>query len=93
MITNETILAKGFNKDHRISSSFPREILTDFTPFEIKDENDNKWIPISAVCGKFYTLINVSNPENKNETRLVYSFKDMIFKHKKSTFHITLWRM
>lgn len=81
MITNGQILAKGFNKDYRIYPSLPREILTEFTPFEIKDKNNIKWIPISAVCGKYYTLFNVSNPENRNETRLVYSFKDILDDH------------
>lgn len=78
LITNGIIHAKGFNKDHRMCSFLPREILTDFTPFEIKDMSNIKWTPISAVCGKFYTLINVSNPEDGNETRLVYSFKDIL---------------
>lgn len=81
MITNGTILAKGFNKDNRMYTNLPKEVFTEFTPFEIKDKNNIKWIPVSAVCGNFYTLINVSNPENKDETRLVYSFQNMIDQH------------
>lgn len=69
------IEAIGDNTEGQISGSLPKEILREFTQFEIKDSNDVTWIPISVVCGYSYTLYLLTNPEILGKTKLAYSYK------------------
>ena len=73
ILTNGIILAVGDNSDGRIINSLPKQVLTQFTKFEISGSSGLPWHPISCVCGHLYTLYLVSHIENSNNNQLVYS--------------------
>ena len=60
----------GNNCDGQITRLLPQYIIDNYKQFEIKDGDDHLYTPISAVCGDYYTLFLVSNPENSNQTYL-----------------------
>ncbi|KAK8833826.1 hypothetical protein M9Y10_026488 [Tritrichomonas musculus] len=66
------ILAIGDNRDGRISGSLPKKELTEFTKYELKDSKNRHCIPISAVCGFYYTLYLVTI-KGTNKNYLAYS--------------------
>lgn len=63
----------GENRDGRIIGSLPRQVLSEFTPIQIKGENDEKCHIISAVCGNCYTLYLFTSPDQKERNQLAYS--------------------
>lgn len=64
----------GNNCDGQISRSLPQYIIDEYKQFEIKDGDDNLYIPISVVCGDYHTLYLVSNPDNiRNYLALCHS--------------------
>ena len=66
------ILAIGNNSDGRISGSLPKKELAEFTKYELKDSKNRHCIPISAVCGEYYTLYLVTI-KGTNKNYLAYS--------------------
>ncbi|KAK8892675.1 E3 ISG15--protein ligase herc5 [Tritrichomonas musculus] len=74
---NGIIYAIGDNRDGRIICSLPKEILDHYTEFTIKDIEGCTYVPISAVCGKFFTLYLVSNPNSRDRRQLVLSYKNI----------------
>lgn len=71
----------GNNCDGQISRFLPQYIIDEYRKFEIKDGDDQSYVPISAVCGDYYTLFLISNPAANNQTHLAlshYERKDKI---------------
>lgn len=66
----------GNNCDGQITRLLPQYIIDEYKKFEIKDNNDNIYSPLSAVCGEYYTLFLVSNPANNSQTHLALSHSD-----------------
>lgn len=64
----------GDNNDNRISSSLPKNQISQLTKFTIKDKEGHSYTPISAVCGETYTLFLVSNPDTPDQFQLAYSY-------------------
>ena len=73
ILTNGQILAAGDNRDGRIINSLPKQVLTQFTKFEIIGSSSISWHPVSCVCGHLYTLYLVSSSKSSNDYQLVYS--------------------
>lgn len=76
IITGDTKSAKsiGYNEDCRASCSIPRQVFSEFIDIPLQDCKGHKCIPISAVCGEFYTLYMVLIPEVDAKHHLLFSF-------------------
>lgn len=62
--------AIGDNIEKQIYDSLPKHFIEYQTEVTIQDDDRNNYIPISAVCGRFYTLYLVKSP--KDQFQLVY---------------------
>lgn len=69
------IYAIGDNRDNQISESLPKEVFNQYTEFTIQDPKGRTCSPISSICGKFFTLSLVTNPDHENHFQLVLSYK------------------
>ena len=45
----------GDNIDKQISDSFPKQFIKEPTEVKIHDKDGKEYIPISSVCGRFYS--------------------------------------
>lgn len=64
----------GDNSGGRIHGSLPKEKISKWTEFEIKDKQENQYDIQSAVCGLYYTLYLVKSNNGSDETKLAYVF-------------------
>lgn len=84
VITNDGFaMGAGDNKNGQISPSLPNIPICEFMKFEIKDEEGRLWHPISAFCGRQYTLYLVSlvGQEEENMNHLVYCHSEIYRKY------------
>lgn len=79
--TKGEIRGIGYNKDGRIISSLPKKILNNYTEFEIKNKEGHLMTPLSAVCGKDYSLYLVTEKKNGNKAHLAYSYPNIKTDH------------
>lgn len=83
VITNDKLaMGAGDNKNNLISPSLPNSPISEFMKFEIKDEEGRLWLPISAFCGRQYTLLLVSPiGQDDNMNHLIYMHSEMYRKY------------
>ena len=75
-------MGAGDNKNNQITPSLPSIPISEFMKFEIKDEEGRSWQPISAICGRQYTLYLVSLiGEENNIMHLIYSHSEIYRKY------------
>lgn len=78
LITNDgSMMAIGNNTKGIINGSFPREIIQNFTKFEIKNQEGKPLFPISAVCGESYSLYLLSTSKESRKTYLAYTYSGL----------------
>ncbi|KAK8840455.1 hypothetical protein M9Y10_030660 [Tritrichomonas musculus] len=70
------VLASGNNKEGQIIGSLPKEDIKKFTKFNIKNDDDQLFYPISAVCGYNYTLYLVSASKESDKNTLAFMYPD-----------------
>lgn len=61
----------GDNIDKQISDSFPKQFIKEPTEVKIHDKDGKEYIPISSVCGRFYSLYIVKSPDD-DQLHLAY---------------------
>lgn len=68
----QELKAVGDNKDGRIGGSLPRDIIPEYTTYELEDSKGRLYTPISAVCGENYALYLVKNPDDPDKNLILY---------------------
>lgn len=77
-ITNDGSLhGIGDNRNLQISISLPKEKILQTTEFSLKKDQSHQLVPISAVCGRKYTLFMASDKDDSNKKYLIYSSKNI----------------
>lgn len=71
---NNTVQGIGDNNLLQISPTLPDDEFDQFKEFAINDDQGQAWIPTSVACGANYTLYIVTDPSDKNNTKVAYSF-------------------
>lgn len=69
---NGVAMAAGDNQKALISESLPRQVIADFTKFDIKDKEGHIYQPVSAYCGEHFTLYLVLDPNDDKKNILAY---------------------
>ena len=80
---NGELFASGVNSKGEIIGLLPKEELKTFTKFEIKDENNQVWNPMSAAACCESTLYLVSSTESNSKNKIAYSYA-----HTKTAFPV-----
>lgn len=75
--TDGEIYGCGYTDYGKIVKSFQKGDLKEFTKFEIKQNDNTSYHPISAVCGNDFTLYMISRTKNSTEHLLAYSYSRM----------------
>lgn len=74
LITKDGLMqAAGDSGSGRISGILNNYEPNQFNIIEIRDNKNHLFVPISAVCGWFYTLYLVSREKNSNQNQLAYA--------------------
>lgn len=78
MITTDgQIFGCGYTDYGKIVKSFQKGDLKEFTKFEIKQNDNTLYHPISAFCGYDFTIYMISRTKNSTEHLLAYSYSTM----------------